>query len=160
MVTLNKMIRKILFILFAVCFSVTIKAQDSLVKPYIDYTQPNEYILEKVTIKGVTYVNKSNIIDLTGLKINQKITIPSSDISNAINKLWQQNLFSEINIEYDKIYNDSISLNIILKEYPRLSKFKFKGNISKSNISTLKEDLQLMRGMILTQNLIKNRWFC
>ena len=156
MVTLNKMIKKIIFIFFIVCFGVTIKAQDSLVKPYIDYTQPQEYVLAKVTIKGVTYVNKSNIIDLTGLKINQKITIPSSDISNAINKLWQQNLFSEINIEYDKIYNDSISLNIILKEYPRLSKFKFKGNISKSNISTLKEDLQLMRGKILTQNLIKN----
>ena len=156
MVTLNKMIRKIVFILFTVCFSVIIKAQDSLVKPYIDYTQPKEYVLKKVTIKGITYVNKSNIINLTGLKINQKITIPSSDISNAINKLWQQNLFSEINIEYDKIYNDSISLNIILKEYPRLSKFKFKGNISKSNISTLKEDIQLMRGKILTQNLIKN----
>ena len=156
MVTLNNMIKKIIFIFFAVCFGVTIKAQDSIVKPYVDYTQPKEYVLKKVTIKGVAFVNKSNIIDLTGLKINQKITIPSSDISNAINKLWQQNLFSEINIEYDKIYNDSISLNIILKEYPRLSKFKFKGNISKSNISTLKEDLQLMRGKILTQNLIKN----
>ena len=82
--------------------------------------------------------------------------VSSNRYSNAINKLWQQNLFSEIDIKLDKIFNDSITLDIVLKQYPRLSKFKFKGDISKSNISTLKEDLQLMRGKILTQNLIKN----
>ena len=156
MVTLYNMTKKIIFIFFIICYSATTNGQDSLVQPFIDYTQPKEYVLSKISIKGTTYVNKSNIIDISGLKINQKITIPSSDISNAINKLWQQNLFSEIDIKLDKIFNDSITLDIVLKEYPRLSKFKFKGDISKSNISTLKEDLQLMRGKILTQNLIKN----
>ena len=156
MVTLYNMTKKIIFIFFIICYSATTNGQDSLMQPFIDYTQPKEYVLSKISIKGTTYVNKSNIIDISGLKINQKITIPSSDISNAINKLWQQNLFSEIDITLDKIFNDSITLDIVLKEYPRLSKFKFKGDISKSNISTLKEDLQLMRGKILTQNLIKN----
>ena len=156
MVTLYNMTKKIIFIFFIICYSATTNGQDSLMQPFIDYTQPKEYVLSKISIKGTTYVNKSNIIDISGLKINQKITIPSSDISNAINKLWQQNLFSKIDITLDKIFNDSITLDIVLKEYPRLSKFKFKGNISKSNISTLKEDLQLMRGKILTQNLIKN----
>ena len=156
MVTLYNMTKKIIFIFFIIFYSATTNGQDSLVQPFIDYTQPKEYVLSKISIKGTTYVNKSNIIDISGLKINQKITIPSSDISNAINKLWQQNLFSEIDITLDKIFNDSITLDIVLKEYPRLSKFKFKGDISKSNISTLKEDLQLMRGKILTQNLIKN----
>ena len=150
------MTKKIILIFFIICYSATTNGQDSLVQPFIDYTQPKEYVLSKISIKGTTYVNKSNIIDISGLKINQKITVPSSDISNAINKLWQQNLFSEIDIKLDKIFNDSITLDIVLKEYPRLSKFKFKGDISKSNISTLKEDLQLMRGKILTQNLIKN----
>ena len=156
MVTLYNMTKKIIFIFFIICYSATSKGQDSLVQPFIDYTQPKEYVLSKISIKGTTYVNKSNIIDISGLKIDQKITIPSSDISNAINKLWQQNLFSKIDIKLDKIFNDSITLDIVLKEYPRLSKFKFKGDISKSNITTLKEDLQLMRGKILTQNLIKN----
>ena len=77
---------------------------------------------------------------VSDLKINQKIKIPGSEISGAINKLWQQNLFSEIEIRCDEIFNDSISLKILLKEYPRLSKFKFVGKISKSNISTLKDN--------------------
>ena len=144
-----------------VIFSITslictnLFAQDSL-QFFIDYTKPKEFVLSNVNIVGTKFVNKSNILDITSLKINQKIKIPGSEISSAINKLWQQNLFSEIEIEYDEINKDSISLNIVLKEYPRLSKFKFIGNISKSNISTLKDDLKLARGKILTQNLIKN----
>ena len=144
-----------------VIFSITslictnLFAQDSL-QFFIDYTKPKEFVLSNVNIVGTKFVNKSNILDITSLKINQKIKIPGSDISSAINKLWQQNLFSEIEIEYDEINEDSISLNIVLKEYPRLSKFKFIGNISKSNVSTLKDDLKLARGKILTQNLIKN----
>ena len=156
MVTQNNMLKKIVVI-----FSITslictnLFAQDSL-QFFIDYTKPKEFVLSNVNIVGTKFVNKSNILDITSLKINQKIKIPGSEISSAINKLWQQNLFSEIEIEYDEINKDSISLNIVLKEYPRLSKFKFIGNISKSNISTLKDDLKLARGKILTQNLIKN----
>ena len=156
MVTQNNMLKKIVVI-----FSITslicsnLFAQDSL-QFFIDYTKPKEFVLSNVNIVGAKFVNKSNILDIASLKINQKIKIPGSDISSAINKLWQQNLFSEIEIEYDEIKKDSISLNIVLKEYPRLSKFKFIGNISKSNISTLKDDLKLARGKILTQNLIKN----
>jgi len=156
LVTQNNMLKKIVVI-----FSITslictnLFAQDSL-QFFIDYTKPKEFVLSNVNIVGTKFVNKSNILDITSLKINQKIKIPGSEISSAINKLWQQNLFSEIEIEYDEINKDSISLNIVLKEYPRLSKFKFIGNISKSNISTLKDDLKLARGKILTQNLIKN----
>ena len=134
-----------------------VNAQDSIVNINpVDYTQPKDYILADISIKGIKFLSKSTITDISSLKINQIISVPGNDISIAINKLWKQNLFSDIKIEYDKVINDSIYLNIILKEYPRLSKFKFKGDISKSNITTLKEDLNLMRGKVLTQNLIKN----
>ncbi len=149
---------KLLLIFIVMIFSNHfINAQDSIVNTNpIDYTQPKDYVLADISIKGIKFLSKSTITDISALKINQIISIPGNDISIAINKLWKQNLFSDIKIEYDKIINDSIYLNIILKEYPRLSKFKFKGDISKSNITTLKEDLKLMRGKVLTQNLIKN----
>jgi len=149
---------KLLLIFLVMIFSNHfVNAQDSIVNTNpIDYTQPKDYVLADISIKGIKFLSKSTITDISALKINQIISIPGNDISIAINKLWKQNLFSDIKIEYDKIINDSIYLNIILKEYPRLSKFKFKGDISKSNITTLKEDLKLMRGKVLTQNLIKN----
>ncbi|MFL2576683.1 MAG: outer membrane protein assembly factor [Flavobacteriales bacterium] len=151
------MLKKLFYLFTIIIFcNGNIIAQNSLQYNLIDYTQPKTFILSDIKITGSKYVNKSNIIDISGLKINSNIKVPGTDISSAINKLWQQNLFSEIEIKYDKISNDSISLNIVLKEYPRLSKFKFIGKISKSDVSTLKDDLQLMRGKILTQNLIKN----
>ena len=153
----NKMLKKLFYLFTIIIFcNGNIIEQNSLQYNLIDYTQPKTFILSDIKITGSKYVNKSNIIDISGLKINNNIKVPGTDISSAINKLWQQNLFSEIEIKYDKISNDSISLNIVLKEYPRLSKFKFIGKISKSDVSTLKDDLQLMRGKILTQNLIKN----
>ena len=153
----SKMLKYIILIITVIILSSNYSiAQDTTQYNFVDYTQPKEYILSKVNIIGTKYVNKSNIIDISGLKNNQIIKVPGNSISSAINKLWQQNLFSEIEITFDNVSKDSVSLNIILKEYPRLSKFKFIGNISKSNISTLKDDLQLMRGKILTQNLIKN----
>ena len=151
----NKMIKKITYSLILAFFYFNVYAQENL-ESLVDYTSPKEFILSNVNIIGTKYVNSSNILDITLLKINQKIKIPGTDISSAINKLWQQNLFSNIEIEIGEVYDDSVSLNIILNEYPRLSKFKFIGNISKSNISTLKDNLKLARGKILTQNLIKN----
>ena len=154
---MNNLIKKIISILF-IFFSINtlVNAQDTLVNYIIDYTQPKDYVLGGISIKGINNLSKTTIKDISGLKKNQIISIPGNDISTAINKLWKQNLFANINIEYAKITSDSIFLNIILKEYPRLSKFKFKGDISKSDITNIKEDLQLMRGKILTKNLIKN----
>ena len=150
-------IKLLLILVVMILSNHFINAQDSIVNTNpIDYTQPKDYVLADISIKGIKFLSKSTITDISALKINQIISVPGNDISIAINKLWKQNLFSDIKIEYDKIINDSIYLNIILKEYPRLSKFKFKGDISKSNITTLKEDLKLMRGKVLTQNLIKN----
>ena len=95
---------KIILILFILISQITmLNAQDTIVNESIDYTQPKEYTLSGISIFGIKYLNKSTISDISGLKINQKITIPGNDISTAINKLWKQNLFSNINIELEKL---------------------------------------------------------
>mgnify|MGYP003310198109 CR=1 FL=1 len=57
-------------IIFSSNYSI---AQDTTQYNFVDYTQPKEYILSKVNVIGVKYVNKSNILDISGLKINQII---------------------------------------------------------------------------------------
>jgi|TARA_B110000261_G_scaffold38337_1_gene44736 outer membrane protein insertion porin family len=122
----------------------------------IDYAQPQDYIIGEIAISGVKHLSESVLINMSGLKSGEKITIPSDQISSAIYKLWNQGLFENIDIKIMSIVENKINLEIELEEYPRLSKFKFKGKISKSDISTLKEDLKLIRGKVLTQNLIIN----
>ena len=122
----------------------------------IDYSSPKKYEIGGVKVTGVQNLNKNTLLEISGLKVGEEITIPSDKISSAIKNLWKQGLFSDVDILIEKIIDDIIFLNINIKEQNRLSKFKFKGKISKSDINSLKEELNITRGDILTKNLINN----
>jgi len=133
--------------------SLTLGAQTT---EALDYSTPKTYEIGGIMVIGAENLNNSTLITISGLTVGDKIKIPGDNFSIAITKLWEEGLFSDVNITIDKIVEDIVFLNINLEENSRLSKFKFKGKISKSDITTLKEDLKLMRGKILTQNIINN----
>jgi outer membrane protein insertion porin family len=70
--------------------------------------------------------------------------------------LWEQGLFADIKVSATKIHGNSIFLDFYVEEHPRLSKFKFVGKLKKSDITSIKEKLKLMKGKILTQNIVNN----
>lgn len=122
----------------------------------VDYSSPKKYFISGITVSGTKYLDKNTLISISGLSLGEKITIPGEDVSLAIKKLWKQGLFADVSIEIEKIEEEKIFLNILLKEHPKLSKFNFKGEIKKHDISELKDQLKLMRGKVLTDNLINN----
>ena len=123
----------------------------------LDYSAPKTYEIGGIMVNGADHLNNSTLISISGLEVGEKINIPGDNITSAITKLWKQGLFADVNITIDKIDGEVVFLNIDLKEHSRLSKFKFKGKkVSKSDVTSLKEDLKLMRGKVLTQNLINN----
>ena len=146
-------LKKILFLIVSlISFYVNAQTYNN-----IDYSKSKIYEIGGIIVNGANNLNNSTLIAITELTIGEEVKIPGDKITNAITKLWEQGLFSEIDISIDKIVDNTVFLVITLKEYPRLSKFKFTGNkIRKSEISTLKEDLKLMRGKVLTKNLINN----
>ena len=138
----------IIFSLISLCHTAQINS-------VVDYSIPETYQIGGIKVNGANNLNNSTLVAISGLSIGKTIKIPGEEISGAIKKLWQQGLFSNIDISIAKIEGNSIFLNINLKEHPRLSKFKFTGKkVRKSDITTLKEDLQLMRGKVLTQKNI------
>jgi len=142
----------VLIILSLLSINLTAQINDSL-----DYSSPKTYELAGIIIEGAENLNNSTLISITGLEIGKNIQIPGTKITKAITKLWEQGLFSNIEISIDKIVDNSVFLLVKLNENPRLSQFKFKGKkVSKSDVTALKEDLKLMRGKVLTQNLISN----
>ena len=145
--------KKLIFILSIILFQESSLMSQSY---DLDYTNPKEYILSGINISGARYLDKSSIISVSGLKIGDPIIVPGTQISESIKKLWNQNLFADISINIEKIDSNKIFLDIYLKEHEKLSKFKFTGNVSKNNISELKEQLSLMRGNTLSENLINN----
>ena len=133
--------------------SLTLGAQTT---EALDYSNPKTYEIGGIMVIGADNLNNSTLIAISELTVGDKIKIPGDNFSIAITKLWKEGLFSDVNITIDKIVENIVFLNINLEENSRLSKFKFKGKVSKSDITTLKEDLKLMRGKILTQNIINN----
>jgi len=119
----------------------------------VDYANPQTYEIGGITVSGIKYLDNNVMIMLSGLKIGDEITIPGDDIPKAINKLWDQGLFSNIIISAIGRLENSIFLNIELEERSRLSKFSFHG-IKRAAADNIREKLMLTRGDVVNNNLI------
>jgi outer membrane protein insertion porin family len=143
----------VLFLVLAGNLTAQVSLQDQLSNP--DYSNPKEYVIGGVQVTGIQHLDQSVIIHLSGLQIGDTISVPGEKITNAIEKLWDQGLFSDVKIAADRIVNDQIFLNLILKERPRLSKFTFNG-VKRGQADDLRENLNLVKGSQVTENLLLN----
>ena len=119
----------------------------------ISYTMPKEYEIGGITVSGIKYLDETALISLSGLAVGDKIQVPGEEVTKAIEKLWKQGLFSDVKIKAVKYVGNTIFLNIYLQERPRLSKFAFRG-VKKSEADDLREDLKLIKGMQVTDNIV------
>jgi outer membrane protein insertion porin family len=124
-------------------------------KEFVDYNNPRTYELVNIVITGTNYYDKSVLQVLSGLTIGQKIRIPSEDITKAVTNLYKQKLFDDVSLRIMDIQDDKLTLEIYLREKPRLSSFTIKG-LSKGKANTLREELTLKAGQIITDNLISS----
>ncbi len=125
-----------------------------LVLPFGLYAQnltPGNYQISGIAVEGTEYTDKNTVILLSGLSVGSNIEIPSSAFSDAIQKLWEQKLFSDISIELENVAANKLFIKIKVTERPRISKFKFEG-ITKSQADDLREKIKLIRGTILTES--------
>ncbi len=142
--------RFLLIFSFLLCLKLSVEAQSDV---YVDYTIPTEYEIAGIRISGVKYLQDLDIVaTLSGLKVGDKIAIPSDRISDVIKKYWKQGLFSDVKLFIDSIAGDKIYLNIELKERPRISEFRIVG-VKEAEEKELKEKLEIKKGMQLTDNL-------
>ena len=124
------------------------KAQDR-----IPFDQGKTYILADIDVTGKVTFNKQNVILYSGLEKGQPITVPGEQISNAIKKLGEVELFSEIDFYINRIEGDSIYLELNLNELPKLREVKITG-VKKSKREGLIKDNSLTVGKIVNENLI------
>lgn len=131
------------------------KATNASVDSNLNYANPGEYILGGIDVVGLNVLDKNSMIALTGLKVGDKIKIPGDAISGAIRRLWKHGLVGDVSIKVDRIEGSNVYLSLQLSERPRLTAFYFTG-ISKSQETALKEDLNLIRGKIVNDALVRN----
>lgn len=121
------------------------------------FLSPQKHTIAGVKVEGVPYYDESAIILISGLTPGKEVTIPGDDISNAIKKLWEQELFSDVQILMDgnPKPNGDVFLIIKLEGRAKLSKYTFTG-ATRGEIEKLREILNLFAGKTITEALVKN----
>jgi len=142
------MIKKtVLLILLAVIFNNTFSQIN------IDYENPEEFEIAGIQTRGIKYLDRNALIQITGLSLGDKISIPGDAITDAVKKLWEQKMFSDVQINVLRTENSKIWLEIYLEERPRLSEIKYFG-INNSDQEELNEKLELVKGRQITDNTL------
>ncbi len=119
----------------------------------LDPLNPQEFEIGGISVSGTEFIDDNVVVMVSQLAIGQRIEVPGEAISNAINNLWKQGLFRDINIGITSIQDEFIFLDIELVERPRLTRYEFKG-IRRSEADDLRDKLNLIRGDVVTDNLL------
>lgn len=121
----------------------------------IDYSNPKEYQVKKITISGNHHTDTNICKLLSGLYEGQVLLIPGEKTSEAVNNLWEQGIFDDIRITATRVEGSDIWLDIHLTEHPRLSEPPlFSSNVKKSEVDDLRESLNLNRGDFINNNVL------
>jgi len=113
----------------------------------VDYNNPRKYTVAGVTVEGNTYFSAQQIIQITGLKEGLVVGVPSDDLSDILNRLWQQKFFEDIQLSIDSLTpsRDSAYFKLTVQERPRVSRWDFSG-VKSGEKKELQDRLNLKRG--------------
>ena len=113
------------------------------------------YIIGGIEVTGLQSYNEQTVKTFAGFREGQFITLPSEEVSSSIKKLWNLELFSDVALYYTEVRNDSIFLELAIKERPTLDEVTFYG-IKKNKVDAIIEDTDLKKGKKITESLIAN----
>ncbi len=119
----------------------------------IDYKSPKTYEIGPIRVEGADNYDHNAIRLLAGLRQGQSITIPGEKITKAVKNLWDEGLFSDVEIMAEDERAGVIYLVIRLKPRPKLSRFTFRG-INKREADKVREEINLFSGQTITENLV------
>ena len=119
----------------------------------IDYLTPKVYEIGGITFSGADNYDTRMILLIAGLQVGDQIRVPSDKLATAVDRLWKQGLFEDVQIYITRIQDNKIFFEIELRSRPKLSYFQFKG-VKKNDVDKLKEDMKIASGDVVTENLL------
>jgi outer membrane protein insertion porin family len=151
----------------AVTFAITSADAQHLSDPGNNNTQTKEvnfgetdiegeFQIAGVKVSGVKFADSATVLEVAGLKVGQHVKLPyDQEIARSIRVLWNQAMFSNVEIIINKIDGNKIYLTIHLDERPRLTTFKFTG-ITNTQQAEIKEKLGLVSNKMITNAMKKD----
>ena len=120
----------------------------------IDYLTPKTYEIGGVTIDNEDHLDQRMVLLVAGLQVGDVIKIPGDKISTAIDNLWRQGLFEDVQILLTRVQDDKAFLRIVLRGRPKMAAVHFEG-ISGGDADKLGEQFGIHVGDVVTENVLK-----
>ena len=119
-----------------------------------DYLTPKTYEIGGISFEGAENFDTRVVQLVAGLQVGDQVRIPGDKISSAIENLWKQGMFDDVQIRVSRIQGNLAFLTIALKERPRMLKFAFTG-VKKGEDKKLREEIQIKTGDVVTENMLR-----
>ena len=141
------------FFLFTIV-PLNLAAQDVIVKPDISYAgTPLQCEIGGIAVEGVEGYEDYVLTGLSGLSVGQRISVPGTEITEAVNRYWRHGLFSKVSISADSLVGNKIYLRFSLGMRPRVSTINYIG-VKKSEREDLEQKLGMVKGMSVHPNVL------
>jgi outer membrane protein insertion porin family len=116
---------------------------------------PQTYRIVSITTTGNKLYDSRTIASYSGLNVGDEIAVPSDESREALKKLWNLGLFSDISLYIDRTVGNEAYLVIDVKELPRVESVVIKGN---KEISTddLKSRIDIVPGEVVSNQKLKD----
>lgn len=142
----------IVWVLFS-SFFIVYAQQIQITDPTLE--TPEEYRISHVRVQGNQSTRTQFIINTSGLVEGKVITYPGDDIPNAINRLFQVGLFSDVKVFIENQSLTSLGILIQVVEQPRMLEYRIEG-VKKSEADDLEDLISLVQGAAITDaNLVQ-----
>lgn len=113
------------------------QAIDTLpVSKIVDYETPQTYEIGGIKVKGAVWADKAALLSIAGLRIGDKLEIPSVKTAHALKAIWKLGLFSDVQIYQEKAVGEIVYLVLEVVEINRLGGIEIKG-VKKSKLATI-----------------------
>ncbi len=111
---------------------------------------PQEYTIRTVVVEGNESTRTQFILNRSTLTEGSTVVLPGDDLSNAIKRLFEVGLFSDVQIFITEQTLTNVDLLIKVVEQPRLFEYKLEG-IKRSERRDLEDIITLVAGSAITE---------
>jgi outer membrane protein insertion porin family len=118
----------------------------------LSYSKPQKFRIAEIKAVGLATLDEIAVISLSGLRVDDVISVPGDAISSALKRLWGQGIIGDVKILVTKIEGDDIYLLLELTERPRFSRVEFTG-VNKTQEGELKDKVKI-RGRVVRDDVL------
>jgi len=119
------------------------------------YRKGETYTIDTITVVGLKNYSDKTVVTYSGLRQGQSIQLPGEEISSVLKKLWNLELFSNVDLFITEINSGAVKLEINVEELPTLLNYKING-VKKGKAETYEEETELSEGKRLSESFLTN----